>query len=69
MQVLHLFYTKKIYNTKYNVVYSNYRNLSLGLMTKAKIYKGASQEGTWKVTSHVPSNVGECVGMNPHTLK
>ncbi len=58
---------KKNIRYKYNVVYNNYRNPSLGLVTKA--YKGVGQEGRWKVTSHVPSNVGECVGMNPHTPK
>jgi hypothetical protein len=45
------------------------RNPSLGLATKVKACKGASQEGSLKVTSHAPGNVGECEGMNPHTPK
>ncbi len=38
-------------------------------MTKARAYKSAGQEGSSKVTSHVPGSVGECEGMNPHTPK
>jgi hypothetical protein len=44
-------------------------NLSLGLMTKARAYKGAGQEGSPGVTSYAPGNVGDCEGMNPHTPK
>jgi hypothetical protein len=47
----------------------NYRNLSLGLVTKARAYKGVSQEESLKVTSHVPGSVGECEGRNLHTPK
>ncbi len=47
----------------------NYHNLNLGLTTQAKVCKGASQEGSPRVTSHIPENVGECEGMNPHTPK
>jgi hypothetical protein len=43
------------------------RNLSFGLMTKAKACKGAGQKGSLGVTSRVPGGVGECEGMNPHT--
>jgi hypothetical protein len=34
-------------------------NPNLGLATKAKAYKGASQEGTLRVTSHAPGSVGQ----------
>jgi hypothetical protein len=44
-------------------------NLSLGLMTKARPYKGAGQEWSPKVTFHAPRSVGKCEGMNPHTPK
>jgi hypothetical protein len=30
------------------------RNLSLGLVTKAKVCKGAGQEGSMEVTPHAP---------------
>jgi hypothetical protein len=42
---------------------------TLGLVTKARAYKGANQEGSPEVTSHAPRNVGECEEMNPHTPK
>jgi hypothetical protein len=45
------------------------RNPSLGLTTKAKDCKSASQEGSPRVISHAPRSVGECEGMNPHTPK
>ncbi len=45
------------------------RNFSLGLMTKARACKGACQEGSPGVTSHVLGSVGKCKGMNPHTPK
>ncbi len=44
-------------------------NLSLGLVTKAKTNKVASQEGSMGVMSHAPGNVRECEGINPHTPK
>ncbi len=47
----------------------NYHNPSLGLAIKAKVYKGASQEGSLEVTFHAHENVRECEGMNPHTPK
>jgi hypothetical protein len=34
-------------------------------MTKARVCKGAGQEGSPGVTFHTPGNVGECEGMNP----
>jgi hypothetical protein len=46
-----------------------YRNLSLGLVTKARAYKGTGQEGSPRVTFHAPRNVGEYERMNPHTPK
>jgi len=45
------------------------RNLSFGLVIKAKPCKGASQKGSPRVTSHAPMNVGKCEGMNIHTPK
>jgi hypothetical protein len=47
----------------------NYHNLSLGLVTKVRVYKGAGQDGNSGVTSHAFGSVGECEGMNPHTPK
>jgi hypothetical protein len=44
-------------------------NLSFGLVTKAKAYKGASQEGSPGITFHTLGSVRECEGMNPHTRK
>jgi hypothetical protein len=44
-------------------------NLSLGFATKARACKGEGQEGRLGVTSHVLGSVGECEGMNLHTLK
>jgi hypothetical protein len=48
---------------------SSCRNSSLGLATKVKACKGASQEGSSGVTCHARGSVGECEGMNPHTPK
>ncbi len=45
------------------------RNLSLGLVTKARAYKSAGQEGSPGDTFHAPENAKECEGMNPHTHK
>jgi len=45
------------------------RNLSLGLATKARAYKGVGQEGSSRVTSHALRSVGELEGMNPHIFK
>ncbi len=47
----------------------NCRNPSLGLITKVRACKGASQEGSLGVTFHVFGSVGECEGMNLHTPK
>jgi hypothetical protein len=44
-------------------------NPTLGLATKAKACKGASQEGGLGVTSHAPENVREYERMKPHTPK
>jgi hypothetical protein len=44
-------------------------NPSLGLATKARACKGASQEGSPGITSHAHGSVGECERMNPHTPK
>jgi hypothetical protein len=45
------------------------RNPNLGLATKARACKGASQEGSMGITSHVPMSVGKCKKINPHILK
>ncbi len=45
------------------------RNPSLGLATKVKACKGASQEGSPRIMSHAPGSAKECEGMNPHTPK
>jgi hypothetical protein len=44
-------------------------NPSLGLMIKARAYKGVVQEWNMWVTFHAPKSVGECEGMNPHIPK
>jgi hypothetical protein len=44
-------------------------NPNLGLTTKVRACKGASQKGSLRVTFHVLVNVRECEGMNPHTPK
>jgi len=50
--------------------HNNYcHNPSLGLATKARVYKGAIQEGSLGVTSHALESVGDCQGMNLHTPK
>ncbi len=46
-----------------------YRNLSFGLVTKARACKVVGQKGSPWVTSHAPGIVGECEGRNPHTPK
>jgi hypothetical protein len=45
------------------------RNLSLGIVTKARACKNAGQEGNLGVTFHAPGNAKEYEGMNPHTPK
>ncbi len=44
-------------------------NPSLGLMTKARACKGVGQEGSPRITSHVPGSVGECEEINLHIPK
>jgi hypothetical protein len=46
-----------------------YHNSSFGFATKARVYKGAGQEGSPGITSHALESVGECEGMNPHTSR
>jgi hypothetical protein len=53
----------------YEFFYSNCRNLSLGLATKARAWKVMGQEGTSGVTSHAFGSVRECEGKNPHIFK
>jgi hypothetical protein len=45
------------------------RNLSLGLMTKARGYKVVGQKGSLGVMPHAPGSARECEGINPHTPK
>jgi len=52
-----------------NTLVISCHNPNRGLVTKAKACKGEAQEGSPRVTSHVPMSVGECEGMNPHTPK
>jgi hypothetical protein len=44
-------------------------NPNLGLATKARACKVASQEGSLGVTFHAFGNAKECEGMNPHIPK
>jgi hypothetical protein len=46
-----------------------YLNPSLGLATKARACKGVGQEGSPRITFHVPMSAKECEGVNPHTSK
>jgi hypothetical protein len=62
---------QKLSNLQKFLIYSFFQlhiccNLSLGLVTKAKACKVASQKG---VTLHAPRNVAKCKGMNSHTTK
>jgi len=45
------------------------RNPSLGLVTKARACKVASQEGSLRIMMHAPGNVRECEGIDLHTPK
>jgi hypothetical protein len=47
----------------------SWHSLSFGFATKARAYKGVSQEWSSGVTFHAFRSVGECEGMNPHTPK
>jgi len=44
-------------------------NPNLGLATKTRVFKGASQKGSSGVTFLTPCSVGKCEGMNSHTPK
>jgi hypothetical protein len=44
-------------------------NLNIGLATKTKTCKGASQESSPNVALHALGSVGGCEGMNLHTPK
>jgi hypothetical protein len=44
-------------------------NPNLGLATKARACKVASQKGSLGVTFHAPGSAKECEGMNPRTPK
>jgi len=43
--------------------------LALGSRPNVRTCKSAGQEGSLRVTSHVPKSVGDCEGMNLHTPK
>ncbi len=45
------------------------RNPNLGLVTKARGYKVASQEGSTEVMSHAPGSARKCERIYPHTPK
>jgi hypothetical protein len=45
------------------------RNPSLGLVTKARAYKVAGQEGSPRIMMHAPENARECEGIDLHTPK
>jgi hypothetical protein len=45
------------------------RNLSFGLMTKAKGLQRCGPRRSLRVTSHAPGSVKKCEGVNPHTPK
>jgi hypothetical protein len=45
------------------------RNLSFGLVTKAKGLQECRPRGSPGVTSHTPGSVRKCEGVNPHTPK
>jgi len=44
-------------------------NPNLGLATKARACKVASQEESPRITSHAPGSLGKCEGMNLHISK
>jgi hypothetical protein len=46
-----------------------YRNLNLGLATKARACKLWAKRGSSGVTFHALENTKECEGMNPHAPK
>jgi hypothetical protein len=52
-----------------SLVHRYYRNLSLGLVTKARACKGARQKEDPRGTCYTPMNARECERMNLHTLK
>jgi len=52
-----------------NTLVTSCHNPNLGLVTKARACKGEAQEGSPRVTSHVPRSARECEGMNLHTPK
>jgi len=51
------------------ILEQHYHNLNFAFTTKARVCKGAGQEGSSGVTSHAPRSEEECEGMNPHTPK
>jgi hypothetical protein len=50
-------------------VYISCHNPNFGLATKVRACKSARQEGSLRVTFHVPGSAKKCEGMNPHTPK
>ncbi len=51
------------------MVLENCRDPSFELVTKIRVYKGASRKGNVGITFYAPGNVGGCERMNPHTPK
>jgi hypothetical protein len=65
---MYFFYKVHIANYDIFLKFGNYvvyRNLSLGLTTKAKVCKGVSQKWSPGITFHDPESVGKREGMNP----
>jgi hypothetical protein len=65
---------QKLSNLQKNLIYSFFqlhvcRNLSLGLVTKARACKVTCQKGGMGVTLHAPRRGGKCERMNSHTTK
>jgi len=44
-------------------------NPDLGLVAKARAYKGAGQKWSSGITFYLPKSARKCEGMNPHTPK
>ncbi len=53
-----------LFGKPYFLAYSKCRNLSLGLVTKARAREAAGQEWSSGVIFHALESVGECEGMN-----
>jgi hypothetical protein len=61
--------TTPLTRTPFHFSLEVYRNLNLGLVTKAKGLQGCGPRGSPGITSHTPENVRKCEGVNPRTPK